>query len=54
MSQLPELKPPRHIDWDAIYREGTPHWETGVPAAEFGSRAGGGPGAARHGPGIGL
>jgi methyl halide transferase len=24
-----------HWDWDAIYREGTPVWETGEPAAEL-------------------
>jgi methyl halide transferase len=35
MSELRELKLPRQIDWDAVYREGTPHWETGRPAAEL-------------------
>jgi len=23
------------VDWDAMYREGTPSWETGVPSAEL-------------------
>jgi SAM-dependent methyltransferase len=23
------------LDWDALYREGTPPWETGLPAAEL-------------------
>ena len=35
MSPLRELKPIRRLDWDALYREGTPPWETGVPAAEL-------------------
>jgi SAM-dependent methyltransferase len=35
MSQLRELKPARRVDWDAIYREGTPPWENGAPAAEL-------------------
>ncbi len=26
---------PKPPDWDAAYREGTPSWETGVPAAEL-------------------
>jgi SAM-dependent methyltransferase len=26
---------PGHWDWDAIYREGTPLWETGEPSAEL-------------------
>ena len=30
-----ELKPPRRVDWDALYREGTPSWETGKPSAEL-------------------
>ena len=34
-NRLQELKPPRRIDWDALYREGTPSWETGEPAAEL-------------------
>lgn len=25
----------RRLDWDAIYREGTPPWETGVPSPEL-------------------
>ncbi len=33
--QLQELKPFRRIDWDALYRQGTPPWETGKPAAEL-------------------
>lgn len=33
--RLQELKPFRRIDWDASYREGTPSWETGEPAAEL-------------------
>jgi SAM-dependent methyltransferase len=35
MSQLPDEKPVESPDWDAIYRLGTPPWETGVPAAEL-------------------
>ena len=34
-NRLRELKPFRRIDWDASYREGTPSWETGEPAAEL-------------------
>ncbi len=30
-----ELKPPRRVNWDALYREGTPSWETGKPSAEL-------------------
>ena len=33
--RLQELKPPRRVDWDALYREGTPSWETGEPTAEL-------------------
>ena len=33
MSQLPDEKPVESPDWDAFYRQGTPPWETGVPAA---------------------
>ena len=29
------MLPPRQWDWDAIYREGTPLWETGLPSAEL-------------------
>lgn len=35
MSGSSQLKPSRRTDWDAIYREGTPPWETGKPAAEL-------------------
>jgi methyl halide transferase len=35
MSLLQGLKPVKRPDWDAIYREGTPPWETGLPAAEL-------------------
>lgn len=35
MTRLPELGPIKRLDWDAVYREGTPPWETGVPAAEL-------------------
>jgi SAM-dependent methyltransferase len=35
MSPLQALKPTKRLDWDAIYREGTPPWETGMPAAEL-------------------
>ena len=29
------MTPAGHWDWDAIYREGTPVWETGEPSAEL-------------------
>ena len=35
MSRLPDLGPSRYLDWDAIYREGTPPWEGSAPAAEL-------------------
>ncbi len=35
MSQLRELVPAGHLDWDAIYRQGTPPWETGTPSEEL-------------------
>ena len=35
MNPLREKGPIRRTDWDAIYREGTPPWETGVPAREL-------------------
>ena len=35
MSQLRERLPAKHVDWEAIYRLGTPPWETGVPTAEL-------------------
>ena len=33
MNALTETVVSGPLDWDAIYREGTPSWETGVPAA---------------------
>lgn len=30
-----DSEPAKFFDWDIIYREGTPPWETGVPAAEL-------------------
>ena len=35
MSQVRELKPVKPLDWDSLYRHGTPPWEMGVPAAEL-------------------
>ena len=35
MSQLRERLPAKHVDWEAIYRLGTPPWETGGPTAEL-------------------
>jgi SAM-dependent methyltransferase len=35
MSQLRERLPAKHLDWDAIYRLGTPPWDNGVPSAEL-------------------
>jgi methyl halide transferase len=35
MSQPPAAKIVRPPDWDQMYREGTPPWETGRPAAEL-------------------
>ncbi len=35
MSQLRERLPAKHVDWEAIYRLGTPPWETGLPTAEL-------------------
>jgi SAM-dependent methyltransferase len=35
MSQSPESKTIEVPDWDALYREGTPPWESGVPSAEL-------------------
>ena len=31
----PEPARTRVVDWDALYRQGTPSWDTGVPAAEL-------------------
>jgi len=28
-------EPTRHLDWDALYREGTPTWETGAASPEL-------------------
>jgi methyl halide transferase len=33
--QLPGRKLAMRLDWDAMYREGTPSWESGIPAAEL-------------------
>ncbi len=35
MSQLRERAPVGRVDWDAIYRQGTPPWDTGMPTAEL-------------------
>jgi len=35
MNALTETAVLGPLDWDAMYREGTPPWETGVPAAEL-------------------
>ncbi len=35
MRSLYEPKPAEIPDWDAMYSQGTPHWETGVPAGEL-------------------
>jgi len=35
MSQLPRPKYVTPADWDAVYREGTPPWDTGKPHAEL-------------------
>ena len=35
MSQLSESQPAEAPDWDAIYRQGTPPWETDQPAGEL-------------------
>jgi SAM-dependent methyltransferase len=35
MDQVQERTPVRRPDWDALYREGTPVWDTGLPAAEL-------------------
>ena len=35
MSESSEAKPMTLLDWDAMYRQGTPPWETGCPAAEL-------------------
>ena len=35
MDDLPKLQPYTPPDWDTMYREGTPGWETGTPAAEL-------------------
>ena len=35
MSTAPELLSAEPTDWDARYREGTPPWDTGRPAAEL-------------------
>ena len=35
MSRLIAQKRPEILDWDAIYRQGTPSWETGAPAGEL-------------------
>ncbi len=34
-NETPIMTLPRMWDWDAIYREGTPVWETGEPSAEL-------------------
>jgi methyl halide transferase len=33
MSDVQQVTPFRRVDWDLVYREGTPPWETGVSAA---------------------
>jgi SAM-dependent methyltransferase len=35
MREAPDTKPQSLPDWDALYREGTPPWETGQPAGEL-------------------
>ena len=35
MSESSETKPLTLLDWDAMYREGTPSWETGCPSQEL-------------------
>ena len=35
MSKSSESNPVTLLDWDAMYREGTPSWETGAPAEEL-------------------
>ncbi len=35
MSDSSETKPATLLEWDAMYREGTPPWETGCPAGEL-------------------
>lgn len=35
MKRQPDREPHTPADWDAMYREGTPPWETGRPAAEL-------------------
>jgi SAM-dependent methyltransferase len=35
MSDVQQITPLGAIDWDLIYREGLPPWETGVPAEEL-------------------
>jgi SAM-dependent methyltransferase len=35
MSQITEKKPAKSMDWDAIYRQGTPAWETGAASTEL-------------------
>ena len=35
MSQLRERAAAGRVDWDAVYRQGTPPWDTGTPAAEL-------------------
>jgi SAM-dependent methyltransferase len=35
MSESHETRPAAPPDWDAMYREGTPPWETGRPAGEL-------------------
>jgi SAM-dependent methyltransferase len=35
VSESSEARPVTLLDWDAMYREGTPSWETGCPAEEL-------------------
>ena len=35
MSQVRERLPAKHLDWDALYRQGTPPWDAGVPSVEL-------------------
>lgn len=35
MFEVEGIQPLRRVDWDAVYREGMPPWETGTPAAEL-------------------
>lgn len=35
MHDSTKTQPDTPPDWDAMYREGTPAWETGIPASEL-------------------